>query len=38
MLAHPDPQTCAEQLLDMALRGGGPDNISVIVADLTADA
>jgi protein phosphatase len=35
--AHPDPQACADQLLDMALRGGGPDNISLIVADLTAD-
>ena len=31
-----DPQVCAERLLDLALRGGGPDNITVIVADLTA--
>ncbi len=37
LLAHADPQACADQLLDMALRGGGPDNISLIVADLTAD-
>jgi protein phosphatase len=37
MLAHADPQRCAEQLLDLALRGGGPDNITVIVADLTSD-
>ena len=37
LLAHTDPQACADQLLDMALRGGGPDNISLIVADLTAD-
>lgn len=36
LIAHPDPQSCAEQLLDLALRGGGPDNITVIVADLTA--
>ena len=35
LLAHRDPQQCAEQLLDLALRGGGPDNITVIVADLT---
>jgi serine/threonine protein phosphatase PrpC len=38
LLAHDDPQACADELLDLALRGGGPDNISVIVADLTADA
>jgi serine/threonine protein phosphatase PrpC len=38
LLAHDDPQACADQLLDLALRGGGPDNISLIVADLTADA
>jgi protein phosphatase len=37
MLANPDPQRCAEQLLDLALRAGGPDNITVIVADLTSD-
>ena len=37
MLAHPDPQTCADRLLDLALQGGGPDNITVIVADLVAD-
>jgi serine/threonine protein phosphatase PrpC len=35
MLAAADPKTCAERLLDLALRGGGPDNITVIVADLT---
>lgn len=34
MLAQPDPQTCADRLLDLALQGGGPDNITVIVADL----
>ena len=33
---RPDPQSCAERLLDLALQGGGPDNITVIVADLTA--
>ena len=37
MIAQPDTQACAEQLLDLALQGGGPDNITVIVADLSAD-
>jgi serine/threonine protein phosphatase PrpC len=37
MLAQSDPQSCAERLLELALQGGGPDNITVIVADLTAD-
>lgn len=36
MLAADDPKTCTERLIDLALRGGGPDNITVIVADLTA--
>jgi serine/threonine protein phosphatase PrpC len=35
MIAASDPKTCAERLVDLALRGGGPDNITVIVADLT---
>src|SRR3954447_16592201 len=35
MIAAPDAKTCAERLLDLALRGGGPDNVTVIVADLT---
>jgi protein phosphatase len=30
-----DPQQCAERLIQLALRGGGPDNITVIVADVT---
>lgn len=33
--AYPDPNECAERLLQLALRGGGPDNITVIVADVT---
>src|SRR3954447_14667375 len=37
LLACDEPQSCAERLLDPALQGGGPDNITVIVADLTAD-
>ena len=32
-----DPQECAERLLELALQGGGPDNVTVIVADLVAD-
>jgi protein phosphatase len=35
MLAADDPKTCTERLIDLALRGGGPDNVTVIVADLT---
>ena len=30
-----DPNQCAERLVQLALRGGGPDNITVIVADVT---
>jgi protein phosphatase len=30
---YPDPQQCVERLVQLALRGGGPDNITVIVAD-----
>lgn len=30
-----EPQECVERLVALALRGGGPDNISVIVADAT---
>src|SRR5688572_29697618 len=29
-----DPEACAERLIDLALRAGGPDNITAIVADL----
>ncbi|MEV6301580.1 protein phosphatase 2C domain-containing protein [Actinoplanes sp. NPDC051861] len=31
-----DPKSCAERLVDLALRGGGPDNVTVIVADVTS--
>jgi protein phosphatase len=37
MAAQPDPQACAQRLVDLALEGGGPDNVTVIVADLTSD-
>src|SRR4051794_11425653 len=30
-----DPGECVERLVQLALRGGGPDNITVIVADVT---
>ena len=29
-----DPQSCADRLIELALRGGGPDNITCIVADV----
>ena len=31
---HDTPAGCAEALVQMALRGGGPDNITCIVADV----
>ncbi|HEV7205948.1 MAG TPA: PP2C family serine/threonine-protein phosphatase [Jatrophihabitans sp.] len=30
----PDPQESADRLVELALRGGGPDNVTVIVADV----
>jgi PPM family protein phosphatase len=30
----PDAQECADRLVELALRGGGPDNVTVIVADV----
>ncbi|HCT79636.1 MAG TPA: protein phosphatase [Micromonosporaceae bacterium] len=32
-----DPQQCVDRLLALALRGGGPDNITIIVSDATDD-
>jgi serine/threonine protein phosphatase PrpC len=32
---YPDPDECADRLLNLALRGGGPDNITLIVADVS---
>src|SRR6185295_17630591 len=32
---YPDPNECADRLLNLALRGGGPDNITLIIADVT---
>ena len=31
---YTDPRECADRLIDLALRGGGPDNITCIVADV----
>jgi protein phosphatase len=33
-LRIPDPQECADRLIELALKGGGPDNVTVIVADV----
>ncbi|MDP9117866.1 MAG: protein phosphatase 2C domain-containing protein, partial [Actinomycetota bacterium] len=33
-LGIPAPQEAADRLVDLALRGGGPDNVTVIVADV----
>jgi protein phosphatase len=33
-LASGTPQGCADRLVELALRGGGPDNITCIVADV----
>jgi serine/threonine protein phosphatase PrpC len=34
-LHEPDPVRSCEQLVELALRGGGPDNVTCIVADVT---
>jgi protein phosphatase len=36
-LANPDPHATADRLIELALRSGGPDNITVIVADVVED-
>lgn len=33
-LSVPDVETAADQLVELALRGGGPDNITAVVCDL----
>ncbi|MDQ2789497.1 MAG: protein phosphatase [Pseudonocardiales bacterium] len=33
-LTIPEPRACADRLIELALRGGGPDNITCIVADV----
>ncbi len=34
MLQVPDTDTCADQLVQLALRGGAPDNVTVVVGDV----
>ena len=36
LLANDDPQDAVDELVDLALRGGGPDNITCVVADVVA--
>jgi protein phosphatase len=36
-LQIPDPQDAANRLIELALRGGGPDNITCVVADVIDD-
>lgn len=36
LIDYPDPEECADQLISLALRGGGPDNITCVVADILA--
>jgi PPM family protein phosphatase len=37
MREYVDPAQCVERLVQLALRGGGPDNVTVIIADVTDD-
>jgi protein phosphatase len=37
-LRDPEPAKACEQLVDLALRGGGPDNVTCIVADVVDSA
>ena len=34
MIAHLDPQPCAERLLKLALEAGAPDNVTIVIADI----
>jgi serine/threonine protein phosphatase PrpC len=36
-MGDPDPQATADRLIELALRSGGPDNITCIVADVVED-
>jgi protein phosphatase len=36
-MRDPDPQATADRLIELALRSGGPDNITCIVADVIED-
>ncbi|SCG62232.1 protein phosphatase [Micromonospora echinaurantiaca] len=34
---HPDRDECARKLIDLALRAGGPDNVTVVIADVVEE-
>jgi PPM family protein phosphatase len=34
LITYRDPRECADRMIELALRGGGPDNITCIVADV----
>ncbi|MDR1187947.1 MAG: protein phosphatase 2C domain-containing protein [Bifidobacteriaceae bacterium] len=34
LIEEPDPDQCADMLIELALRGGGPDNVTCVVADV----
>jgi hypothetical protein len=36
-LSLPTPQEAVDRLVDLALKGGGPDNVTVVVADVVDD-
>ena len=36
-LSGPDPQAAVDRLIELALRGGGPDNVTCIVAEVIED-
>lgn len=37
ILRIPSPDACADRLIELALVNGGPDNVTVVVADIVAD-
>ncbi len=37
-LSIEDPQECVDRLVQLALKGGGPDNVTVVVADVVSES
>jgi protein phosphatase len=37
LLSYPEPERCAKALVERALAAGGPDNITVVVAEITTE-
>jgi protein phosphatase len=37
LLEYSEPRACADRLVDLALEAGGPDNITVVVADVVSE-